>query len=169
MENSKNYLIKIHYKGTLDNGEVFDSSEGREPLEFISGFGMIIPGLEKEIIDLNVGDKKTVKVSANEAYGPVIPEAVQKVPKSELPQDIELKEGLQLAAQTPQGIVPVTIKKVGDDFVEVDFNHPLAGKDLTFEVEVVEKREANAEDVAKFMPQQHEHNHEHAHEHEHKE
>jgi peptidylprolyl isomerase len=161
MENSKNYLIKIHYKGTLDNGEVFDSSEGREPLEFVSGLGMIIPGLEKEVETLEVGDKKTIKVNSEEAYGPILQEAIQNVPKDQFPQDIELKEGMQLAAQGPHGVIPVTIKKINENDIEVDFNHPLAGKDLTFEVEIVEKREANAEDISKFMPNQEGHSHDH--------
>ena len=155
VEISDNKLVKLHYKGTLDDGSVFDSSEGREPLEFISGVGMIIPGLEKGIKGLKVGDKKQVKVSADEAYGPVMPEAVQEVPKSQFPEDLKLEVGMQLAAQGPQGTIPVVIKEIGDETVKVDFNHPLAGKDLTFDVEVIDVKDATPEDMAKYMPHQH--------------
>ncbi len=152
MEISNDKLVKIHYKGTLDNGEVFDDSTGKDPLEFISGMGMIIPGLEKELNGMKVGDKKTIKVESKEAYGPTIPEAVQEVPKAQFPPEIKLEVGAQLAAQGPQGMIPVKIAEVKEESVMVDMNHPLAGKDLTFEVEVIEVRDSNPEDLQKFMP-----------------
>lgn len=148
---SNNSLVKINYKGTLKDGSVFDSSEGREPLEFIYGVGMIIPGLEKGLEGLSGGEKKTVEVKAEEAYGPVMEQAVQQVPKDQFPADVELKPGLQLAAQGPQGTIPVKIKEVKDDVVIVDFNHPLAGQDLTFEVEVLEEKDATEEDKQRIL------------------
>jgi len=154
VEISDNKLVKLHYKGTLEDGSIFDSSEGKEPLEFISGVGMIIPGLDKGIKGLKTGDKKQVKIPAKEAYGPVMAEAVQEVPKNQFPEDIKLEVGMQLAAQGPQGTIPVVIKEIGNETIKVDFNHPLAGKDLTFDVDVVEVKEATPEDMAKFMPQE---------------
>lgn len=154
MEIENNKLVKIHYKGTLENGEVFDSSEGKDALEFVFGMGMIIPGLEKGIKGLKTGDKKTVNIVATEAYGPRMDEAMQDVPKDQFPGDVELKVGMQLAAQGPQGTIPVSIVEINGDMIKVDFNHPLAGKDLTFDVEVVEVKEATPEDIAKFMPAQ---------------
>lgn len=147
MEVSEKKVITIHYKGTLADGTVFDTSEGKEPLEFIYGIGMIIPGLEEGLEGLKEGDKKTVEVPADKAYGKRQEEAMQEVPKSQFPEDIELKEGLQLAAQGPQGTIPVTVLEVGEENVKVDFNHPLAGKDLTFDVEVLGIREATKEEL----------------------
>jgi len=158
MEITEKTLVKLNYKGTLEDGSVFDTSEGREPLEFVFGLGMIIPGLEEGIKGLKVGDKKSVKVTSDKAYGPLQEEAIQEVPKDQLPKEAELKVGMQLAAQGPQGTIPVTIKEIKDTTIIVDFNHPLAGKDLTFDVEVIEVRVASEEDMAKFMaPPAHEH------------
>lgn len=148
MEITDKKVVKIHYKGTLDDGSVFDSSEGKEPLEFMYGAGMIIPGLEKGIEGLKKEDKKTVKVSVDDAYGPRMDEAMQEVPKDQFPADITLEEGMQLAAQGPQGVIPVVVKEIKDESVVVDFNHPLAGQNLTFDVEVVEVREPTQEELA---------------------
>jgi len=147
-----NSYVKIHYTGKLSDDSVFDTSAGKEPLEFVMGIGMIIPGLEKGLVGMNTGDKKTVEIKSEEAYGPVHEQAIQEVPKDQFPADIELKVGMQLAAQGPQGAIPVVIKEIKEEAIIVDFNHPLAGKDLTFEVEVVESRESTEEDMAKFMP-----------------
>lgn len=147
MEIAENKVVSIHYKGTLKDGSVFDSSEGREPLLFIFGTGMIIPGLEEGIKGLKVGDKKKVDIGFEKAYGPKMDEAKQEVPKAQLPTEVELKVGMQLAAQGPQGTIPVTIIEIKDEVVVVDFNHPLAGQDLTFDVEVVEVREPTKEEL----------------------
>ncbi len=159
MEISDKKTVKLHYKGTLDNGEVFDSSEGKDPLEFVYGLGMIIPGLEEGISGLKVGDKKEVKISTEKAYGPRMEQAMQEVPKTQMPQDVELKVGMQLAAQGPQGVIPVVISEIKDDSIVVDFNHPLAGKDLTFNVEIVDVKETSEEDMQKFMNPHHGHDH----------
>lgn len=148
MEISDKKVVKIHYKGTLSDGSVFDSSEGKEPLEFVYGMGLIIPGLEKGLEGLKKGDTKKVEVKSEDAYGPVMDEAKQEVPKSQFPPEIELQVGMQLAAQGPQGVIPVTVSEIKDESVLVDFNHPLAGKDLTFEVTVDDIRDATEEELS---------------------
>lgn len=130
--------VRLHYTGTLDDGSVFDSSSGRDPLEFTVGSGQIIPGLDKAIPGMAVGDTKKVNIVADEAYGQSNPEARQDVPRSEIPADIPLEVGLQLQMQTPNGqVLPVTVAGLTDDTVTLDANHPLAGKDLTFDIELV--------------------------------
>ncbi len=147
----KNSLVKMHYTGKLEDGVVFDSSKDREPLEFIFGMGMIVPGLEKGLIGLKKEDKKTVEVSYEEAYGPVMEEAIREVPKEHFPKDMELTQGLQLAAQGPAGMIPVTVKEILQDSVKVDFNHPLAGKNLIFEVEIVDEYMSSDEDKKRIF------------------
>ncbi|MCR9146336.1 MAG: peptidylprolyl isomerase [Rhodobacteraceae bacterium] len=131
--------VRIHYTGTLADGETFDSSEGRDPLEFTVGSGQIIPGLEEAIPGMTVGDKKKVEIPADQAYGPVDPNAMQPVPRKDIPDNIPLDLGTQLQVQTPQGqTLQVTVAEVGEEQVVLDANHPLAGKDLTFDIELVE-------------------------------
>ncbi len=130
--------VRIHYTGTLNDGSVFDSSEGRDPLEFTVGSGQIIPGLDKALPEMEVGEKKRVEVGSEEAYGPVQDEAKQAVPRSEIPEDIPLEVGLQLQARNENGeVMPLTVVEVADETVVLDANHPLAGKDLTFDIELV--------------------------------
>jgi peptidylprolyl isomerase len=131
--------VRIHYTGTLADGATFDSSAGRDPLEFTVGTGQIIPGLDAAIPGMAVGDKKTVEVPADKGYGQPDPNAQQAVPRAEIPADIPLDLGTQLQMQTPQGqVLPVTVVEVTDEQVVLDANHPLAGKDLTFAIELVE-------------------------------
>ncbi len=131
--------VRIHYTGTLNDGTRFDSSEGRDPLEFTLGGGQIIPGLEREIIGMKVGDRKTVSAAADDAYGQPDPAAIQEVPRSAIPPEIDLVVGGRLQAVTQDGQqIAVTIAAVTEDTVTMDANHPLAGKDLVFEVELVE-------------------------------
>ena len=148
MEITDKKVVKLNYKGTLDDGSVFDSSEGREPLEFIFGTNMIIPGLEEGIKGLKVGEKKSVVIAPEKAYGPRMDEAMQEVPKEQMPQGVELKVGMQLAAQGPHGPMPVTVAEIKESTVLMDFNHPLAGKTLTFDVDVVDVRDATEEELA---------------------
>ena len=130
--------VRIHYTGTLDDGTVFDSSQGRDPLEFQVGSGQIIPGLDTAIPGMVVGDKKNVNVASADAYGPIHPEARQAVPRAEIPADIPLDLGTQLQVQAPDGqAMPVTVVEVTETEVTLDANHPLAGKDLTFAIEMV--------------------------------
>ncbi len=131
--------VRIHYTGTLNDGTTFDSSTGRDPLEFQVGSGQIIPGLDKAMPGMSVGEKKTVEVASEEAYGPVHPEARQTVPRAEIPDNIPLDLGTPLQMQTPTGqVVQVTVAEVTETEVTLDANHPLAGKDLTFAIELVE-------------------------------
>ncbi len=135
--------VRIHYTGTLTDGSTFDSSEGRDPLEFTVGSGQIIPGLDQALPGMTVGDKKSVEVPAGDAYGDRNPDALQAVPRSEIPDDIPLDPGTQLQVQTPNGqTVPVVVTEVTDEQVTLDANHPLAGRDLKFDIELVEIKAA---------------------------
>mgnify|MGYP000064759102 FL=1 len=130
--------VQIHYTGTLQDGTTFDSSEGRDPLEFVVGSGQIIPGLDSAMPGMEVGDKKVVKIGSAEAYGDVNPEMRQAVPREGIPADIPLEIGTQLQMQTPEGqALPVTVVEVDETTVTLDANHPLAGKDLQFDIELV--------------------------------
>lgn len=151
MEIKKNIVVSMEYTGKLNDGTVFDSSEGRGPLEFIYGQGKIIPGLENNLEGLKKGDEKNIKLSADEAYGQYREDAVQEISNEEFPQDVELKEGLNLMAQTPYGPIPVRVKEVKDNSAIIDFNHPLAGKDLEFDVKIVDLREATEEELEKGL------------------
>lgn len=135
--------VAIHYTGTLADGATFDSSQGRDPLEFTVGSGQIIPGLDKALPGMEVGEKKVVDVPADEAYGQADPNARQAVPRADIPADIPLDLGTQLQVQTPTGqAMPVTVVEVTDEQVTLDANHPLAGKDLKFAIELVEIKAA---------------------------
>lgn len=130
--------VRLHYTGTLDDGTQFDSSAGRDPLEFTVGSGQIIPGLDREIPGMEVGDKKTVTIAPEEAYGTHDPARVQAVPREQIPDHIPTDPGTQLQMQTPQGqAIPVTVTDATETEVTLDANHPLAGKALTFDVELV--------------------------------
>jgi peptidylprolyl isomerase len=129
--------IRIHYTGTLASGEVFDSSEGRDPLEFTLGSGMIIKGLDDAIYGMIVGEKKVANIACADAYGDVNPDARQAVPRTEFPDDIPAEVGTQLQMQSPEGqVIPVKIVDVSDTEITLDANHMLAGQDLTFDFEI---------------------------------
>jgi FKBP-type peptidyl-prolyl cis-trans isomerase 2 len=131
--------VRIHYKGTLADGTVFDSSEGRDPLEFTVGAGQVIVGMDKEMVGMTVGEKKTITAVAEEAYGPRQDDAQQDVPREVIPAEIPLEVGMQLQMQSPEGqVIPVSVVSIGEEFVTLDANHMLAGKDLTFDIELVE-------------------------------
>jgi peptidylprolyl isomerase len=131
--------VRIHYTGTLTDGSTFDTSEGRDPLEFTVGSGEIIPGLDRAIEGMTVGETRTVTVPAADAYGDHNPDGVQAVPRDQVPDHIPLDPGTQLQVQTGDGrTLPVTVTEVTPEVVVLDANHPLAGKDLIFEVELVE-------------------------------
>ncbi len=139
MEVKEGSKVKFHYKGTLKSGDVFDNSEGREPLEFEVGKGMIIPGLEKEMMGLKKGDKKSITVAAKEAYGEPNKELIKEVPKGPVPEGMKLEKGAMLYLKTPEGQpFPAKVVEVKEETVVLDLNHPLAGQDLTFNVEIVE-------------------------------
>ncbi len=131
--------IKVHYTGTLDNGTVFDSSVGRKPLQFTIGRGQMIPGFDKGVVGLNLSESKTITIPADQAYGPYRADLVQVVARDQLPQDSELEVGQMLQSRQPNGqIILVTITNVTDSNVTLDANHRLAGKTLTFEIQLVE-------------------------------
>mgnify|MGYP000040062243 FL=1 len=130
--------VKIHYTGTLDDGSEFDSSSGRDPLEFTVGSGQVIPGFDKAVEGMAVGDQKKVRIEAEDAYGEPSDQMIQEVPKSALPDDLEPKEGMGLQARGQDGrVINLTVTEVGDETITVDGNHPLAGKPLTFDIELV--------------------------------
>lgn len=130
--------VHIHYTGRLADGTVFDSSEGRDPLAFEMGSGQVIPGLDKGMRGMAVGDKKTIEIACAEAYGEHHAEGVQIVPRDQLPPEMDPQPGMQLQANTPDGqTVMFVVTSVEEANVTVDANHPLAGKDLTFDVELV--------------------------------
>ncbi|MEX0368321.1 MAG: peptidylprolyl isomerase [Ruegeria sp.] len=130
--------VRINYTGTLLDGKTFDSSEGRDPLEFVVGSGQIIAGLDAAMPGLVVGDTKKVEVPCVEAYGPINPAMRQAIPREGIPDDIPLELGTQLQMQTPDGqALPVTVVEVDEATVTLDANHPLAGQDLIFDIEVV--------------------------------
>ena len=135
-----NDTVKVHYTGKLEDGQVFDSSiERGEPLQFTVGQGQIIPGFEKGIIDMKVNEKKTVNIPKAEAYGETNEQLIQEVPKSQLPQDMKPEIGMGLVSDGPNGQkMNLIVKDVKQDSIVVDANHPLAGKDLIFDLEVVE-------------------------------
>ena len=131
--------VKIHYAGTLDDGNQFDSSAGRDPLEFEMGAGMVIPGFETGVKDMDVGEKKSIHIPAVEAYGERREEMVMEFDRAQLPEDIEPEVGMGLHMQGPQGQpLPVQITAVAEATVTIDANHPLAGQNLNFELELVE-------------------------------
>ena len=130
--------VHLHYTGTLNDGTVFDSSEGRDPLAFQVGAGQIIPGLDAAIPGMAVGDKKTVNVPCDQAYGEVNPNMRQEVPRADIPADIPTEVGTQLQMQGQNGqVIPVVIVEATETAITLDANHPLAGKDLTFVIELV--------------------------------
>lgn len=133
-----NDKVKVHYTGKLSNGEVFDSSLEREPMEFVVGQGQLIPGFENGIKDMKVNEKKTIVIPTAEAYGEPRKELVQEVPNDKLPPEIKPEVGMGLVSTTPQGQeIQLVVKEVKDEAIVVDGNHPLAGQELTFDVEVV--------------------------------
>lgn len=132
--------VKVHYTGTLKNGEVFDSSKDKEPLEFKLGEGQLIPGFEKAVVGMAVGDSASIDIPSDEAYGEEREDLIINVPKDQLPDDVTPQVGMQLQVNQGDGQpIPVRIKEVGEAELTLDANHPLAGKDLSFEIELVDK------------------------------
>jgi FKBP-type peptidyl-prolyl cis-trans isomerase 2 len=131
--------VKVEYTGTFDDGTVFDTSVGKEPLGFKVGSKMVVPGFEKAIIGMDVGEEKEFKLQPAEAYGERSEQLIKKVPKEHLPKEAEIKAGMTLMAALPNGAqIPVLVAEVGDTEATLDMNHPLAGKVLNFKIKVVE-------------------------------
>ena len=148
----ENTVASVHYTGTLpDSGEVFDSSEGRDPLIFLVGHRQMIPGFERELMGAKVGERRTFTLAPEDAYGHPDENAVMEIPREQfamLEEQEKLEEGMQLVAQLGHGPAPFIVKALTDETVTADFNHKLAGKSLTFSVELVELREAEESEIA---------------------
>lgn len=131
--------VKVHYHGKLTDGTTFDSSDGRSPLEFEIGTGQVIPGFDEGVTGLQIGEKRTVNIPAEQAYGPVSEEQIVEFPRSQFPPEMTPEVGMPLQMSNDQGqTFQVVIKEVKDDVVVLDANHPLAGKDLIFDIELVD-------------------------------
>ena len=134
--------VSVHYTGTLTSGEVFDSSLERKPLKFTLGKGQLIPGFERAIMGLSVGEKIKANIPSKEAYGEHNSEMVLRVPNNQLPSELDAQVGMQLQLNQPDGqVIPVQITQVKVEMVTIDGNHPLAGEDLNFDIEIIEIHE----------------------------
>ena len=131
--------VTLHYTGTLDDGTVFDSSLNKQPLTFVVGEGQVIKGFEQGVIGMKVGDKKKIHIPSDQAYGPYDKKNIGDFPKSKIPQDMELKIGTKvfLESEASGGVAMATVVGIKSDSVTLDLNHPLAGKDLNFEIEIL--------------------------------
>ena len=139
MQAKKGDVVRVHYTGTLTDGSQFDSSSGREPLEFTVGAGQMIKGFDDGVLGMNVGDKKTIRIPPEEAYGERDEEAVIEFPAANVPEGMKLEPGMQLTLRNQDGRpLPVIVIEVKDDVVVMDANHFLAGEELIFDVELVE-------------------------------
>ncbi len=147
MKIDKHSVVSFNFTLKHDDGTVLDSSDKGGPLVYLHGVGALIPGLEKELEGKAKGDKLEAKIAPGEAYGERNDQMIQTVSKNELPQEEELKVGMQFQADTPQGPIVVTVSEVKDTEVVLDGNHPLAGVNLNFDVEVTDVREATKEEI----------------------
>tara|TARA_R110000787_G_scaffold32138_6_gene84933 strand:- start:6533 stop:6979 length:447 start_codon:yes stop_codon:yes gene_type:complete len=140
----ENNTVKVNYTGKLTDGVVFDSSEGREPIEFTLGKGELIPGFEKGLINMKLNEKKTITVSKEEAYGEINNNLMQEVNRAELPEGITPEVGMGLVSKTPDGQeMNLRVTEVREETIVIDGNHPLAGKDLIFDIEVLEIKDTD--------------------------
>jgi peptidylprolyl isomerase len=131
--------ITVHYTGKLENGEVFDSSEGREPLKFTVGAGQLIQGFDSAVVGMLPGDKKTVTIAPEQGYGPHMTERIFEMPKENVPEDMELEVGMRVQlSDKDKNPVPALIIALEDEIIKLDLNHPLSGKTLTFDIEIHE-------------------------------
>lgn len=133
-----NDKVSVHYTGKLDDGTVFDSSHDRGPLHFTIGAGQVISGFENGVIGMAEGDTRTVSIKPDDAYGEIREDLIIEINKTDIPQNINIKVGQQLQINRPEGrAIPVLVSDVSDDTITLDANHPLAGKTLTFDIEMV--------------------------------
>ncbi len=131
--------VRVHYKGTFDGGEVFDSSEGREPLEFVIGSGMVIAGFDKGVTGLSINEKVSIRLMPEEAYGKIREEFIFDLDRKQFPENIDIERGMRFQSSDAEGnAIMFTVTDVSGDTVTVDGNHPMAGKTLNFEIELVE-------------------------------
>lgn len=149
MQVAEKKVVSFHYTLKLDTGEVADSSEGKTPLNFLVGGGQIIPGLEKELLGMNSGENKIVQVQPAEGYGAKDDRLVQTIEREQIPDSVDLKVGETLRGQSEDGhVVEGVVAAIDGNTVKIDFNHPLADKVLTFDVEIVDVRDATEEELA---------------------
>jgi len=135
--------VRVHYTGTLDDGSTFDSSRGREPLEFTIGNGEVVPGFDAAVLGMAVGEVKTVTLEPEDAYGEHHEERMMQVPRSALPDDVTPEPGMEFQAEAPNGeVIALVVVEADEEQVTLDANHPLAGESLTFEIELVGMRSA---------------------------
>ena len=130
--------VRVHYVGTLADGREFDSSQGRDPLEFTLGAGQVVPGFDRGVTGMEPGERRTLQIAAADAYGPRREEMVMQVPRDRVPPDLDPQVGQQLQMTAGDNVIMVTVTDVSDDALTLDANHRLAGEDLTFEVRLVE-------------------------------
>ncbi|MDH5718178.1 MAG: peptidylprolyl isomerase [Spirochaetia bacterium] len=147
MQVSNNKVVSIHYTLKNNEGAVIDESPKEQPLQYLHGYGNLIPGLEKALMGKSKEDKIDVSIPPEEAYGIRDDNNIQKVPKSQFEQGVEIKPGMQFQSQTEAGVQIFTVTSVEDDQITVDGNHPLAGETLNFNVEIAEVREATDEEI----------------------
>jgi FKBP-type peptidyl-prolyl cis-trans isomerase SlyD len=150
MNVADNVVVQLEYELLLDDGEIIDQSDNENPLEFLQGSGQIIPGLEKELYGMTVGEEKQVVVEPADGYGEYDREDVGKVSRDVFPKDLELEEGLSLRMRDSQGgeSYQATVLEIQPESVVLDFNHPLAGEKLHFNVKVIDLRSATREEIA---------------------
>jgi FKBP-type peptidyl-prolyl cis-trans isomerase SlyD len=148
MQIAQNSVAAFHYTLTDDQGQIIDSSAGRDPLTYLHGSGQIVPGLEKQMEGRSAGDKFSADVAPEEGYGVHHPELMQEVPREAFQGVEDIQPGMQFQGRGPQGEINVTVTRVENDKVFIDGNHPLAGKTLHFAIEVADVREASAEELA---------------------
>ena len=130
--------VRVHYTGRLADGTVFDTSAGKDPLQFNIGSGMVIPGFDQAVVGMEPGESKSIEIPVKDAYGPHRHELIQEVNRNKVPTGLELRVGKRLTAQMQDGqIATLTVIKMSESTVTLDANHPLAGKDITFEIELV--------------------------------
>ena len=130
--------IKVHYTGTFEDGKVFDTSEGKDPLEFTAGEGKVIKGFDEAVIGMKKDEEKEIKIESKDAYGDHNPQLIKKIMKDQLPKDKNPEKGMMLVIGTPDGQqIPAKITEVTDKDVTIDINHPLAGKNLNFNIKII--------------------------------
>ncbi len=147
MQIGKNKVVGMEYTLTNNAGDVLDTSQGRAPLYYIQGIGALIPGLEEELEGKEAGFSSTVKISADKAYGPVDEQLVHRVAREQFQTDKSIEVGMTFQSETPQGVQQFIVRKVEDDFITIDANHPLAGQELTFNIDILEVREATESEL----------------------
>jgi FKBP-type peptidyl-prolyl cis-trans isomerase 2 len=146
MKITKGNKVTLEYEGKLDNGDIFDSSEGREPLEFIAGLKQVIAGFDEAVIGMKKGDEKEFHVEAKNAYGEPRSELMKEIPKAAIQADRKLEAGMVIGMTTPDGHqIPLVIKEVKKDTVVLDMNHPLAGKNLNFKIKILDIKEVSTD------------------------